>query len=111
MKKLFFLLGCLLLLSGSSVLAQEKAEVVTVRVEEQGYYLYVYTARSGSEQVERQELQTAKKEQPGALIVRTYQLVMTTYLNQGYTLQSLLTNRFGADNAINTFIFVRSPKP
>ena len=111
MKKVFFVLGCLLLLSSAPVWAQGKADVVTVRVEEQGYYLYIYTARSGSAVVETQELQTAKRERPGVLITRTYQQVMTTYLDQGYTLQSLIANKPGAENAVNTFIFVKAPKP
>jgi hypothetical protein len=110
MKKTFFMLGCLLVLGSTPVLAQGKPEVVTVRIEEQGFYLYIYTARSGSERVETQELETAKKERPGSLIVRAYQQVMSTYLDQGYTLQSQFTNRFGAENSINTFIFVKPSK-
>jgi hypothetical protein len=110
MKKLRGILVCLLLLGGTPMLAQGKSEVVTVRVEEQGFYLYIYTSRSGSEKVEIQELETAKKERPGSLIARTHQQVMTTYLNQGYTLESLLTNRFGSENGVNTFIFVKTSK-
>lgn len=104
MKKLVFLVGCLLTLSSAPAWAQGKADVVTVRVEEQGYYLYVYTARSGSEVVDMQELQTAKRERPGALITRTYQQVMTTYLDQGYVLQSMIANKPGAENAVNIFV-------
>ena len=110
MKNVFFILSCLLVLGSTPIVAQGKSDVVTVRVEEQGFYLYIYTSRSGSDKVEIQELQTAKKERPGSLIVRTHQQVMTTYLDQGYTLQSLLTNRSGSENGVNTFIFVKPPK-
>lgn len=111
MKTLWGMVVCLLVLGSAPILAQGKSDVVTVRVEEQGFYLYIYTSRSGSDKVEIQELETAKKERPGSLITRTHQQVMTTYLNQGYTLESLLTNRFGSENGVNTFIFVKPSKP
>ena len=112
MKKLVLMTGCLLALGSAPAVAQQQADVVTVRVEEQGYTLYVFTARNGSDIVEPELLRTAKREQPSSLVARTYQRIMATYLAQGYVLQSDLAGRTDVGHhPVSTFIFVKAPKP
>jgi len=109
MKKLIFLVSCLLVLGSASVVAQTAPQVVAVRVQELGLRLYITTSR-GDGPADIQELQAAKKESFSELAARTYRQLLLTYLEQGYVLQGVLPNKTNDDNTINTLIFVKPPK-
>lgn len=108
MKKLFYLMGCLLLLSSSSVLAQgDQPSVIVVRTVEAVNKFYIYTAK-GAEKAEMQELKF-KFGDTYEQATAQYQKIIATYIAQGYVLQN--TTALNHSTPANMFIFVKAPKP
>ncbi|QJX48279.1 hypothetical protein HMJ29_15625 [Hymenobacter taeanensis] len=107
MKKLFYMVGCWLVLSSSSALAQgEQPRVIVVRTVESVNKFYIYTSR-GEEKAARQEFKfkfgdTYEQATP------QYQKIIATYIEQGYVLQS--STALDKTNPNNMFIFIKAPK-
>jgi hypothetical protein len=106
MKKLFYMMGCLLVLSSSPVWAQgDQPNVVVVRTSESNLKLFILTARGG-EKAEREEFKYSTKDYYEQVLAK-YQQLIASYLDKGYVLHSMTSPVFGS----NTFVFVKGPKP
>jgi hypothetical protein len=105
MKKLCYVLSCLLLLGSCPVLAQgNPPSAIVVRTSEAGNKLYILTARGG-EKAERQELKFANYEQ----VLAKYQQLIASYLDQGYVLQTMTS--LNQSYPTTMFVFVKAPQP
>ena len=108
MKKLFLTTSCLVVLGSSPVWAQaDKPSTIVVRTIEYGRVLTVYTAHGG-DQAEKQEFKF-KLGVGYEEITAKYQQLIASYVDQGYGLQSMTSS--DGSTRLNTFIFVKLPKP
>ncbi|TGE04777.1 hypothetical protein [Hymenobacter fodinae] len=106
MKRLFYLMGCLLILSSSPMMAQgDQPNVVVVRAIESNLNLIIITARGGATHA-REELKFAGKNYSEQVTAK-YQQLIDSYLQQGFVLQSMTSQAY----ANSTFVFVKAPKP
>jgi len=114
MEKIFFLLGCLLVLGSASVRAQTTPEVVVVRVVEDLSEIRLLVARNGGpENLIKFRAGNNEKDMRSAGV--GVQKVIQQLYQEGYSLQST----FGGGNAgagtyqysASTLIFVKAPKP
>ena len=110
MKKLFYVLGCLLILSSSPVLAiAEDPAIVVVRVYE-GSYLEITIAR-GTETPEYLKFDAGYSKKAMAATARGYQDVVSKLYAQGYVLQQSIEGPRNMNSSSSTLIFVKSPRP
>lgn len=110
MKKLFYVLGCLLILSSSPVLARaEDPAVVVVRVYE-GAYLEMTIAR-GTEAPEYLKFDTGYSKKAMAATARGYQEVLSKLYAQGYVLQQSIDGSHTSNSTSCTLIFVKTTRP
>ncbi|OUJ74843.1 hypothetical protein [Hymenobacter crusticola] len=112
MKKLFFVMGCLLVLSSPPVLAQAPQEpaAITVHVQEYGIRLYITTA-SGGVVSEPQMLMTEKKQSFAQLVAQEYQKLLSAYTQRGYVLQGIIPGKQDGNESNSTLLFVKPLKP
>jgi len=106
MKKLFLLLGCLLVLGSAPAWAQTTPQVVTVQVEETGVVLYITTAE-GTAPAQTQRLYTQKRQDFRALAAEQYQQLLTTYYQKGYVLQHIVSGRRDGSSSTSTLLFIK----
>jgi hypothetical protein len=112
MKKLFFMVSCLVVLGSSLVSAQALKEpaVITVNVHEYGVRLYITTA-NGGEVAEPQMLMAGKKQSFAQLVAQEYQKLLNDYAQRGYVLQGIIPGKQSGDESSSTLLFVKFPKP
>ncbi|UOR07416.1 hypothetical protein MUN82_10025 [Hymenobacter aerilatus] len=108
MKKLFFMVGCLLVLGSSPVLAQAVApQVIIVRVEERQGSVFLSIAR-GSKEPEETEFQGGAGDDRISAAAVHYQKVIAKLYQEGYSMQGMIP---GQDRSgVSTLIFVKGPK-
>jgi hypothetical protein len=112
MKKLFFLVGCLLVLSSTPAVADDS--VVVVRIVESRGAVDLYIAR-GAAEAEHVEFAAGFGERAVAQTAIRYQRELAKLYAQGYVLQSTLSDhgRKDADftQSVSTLIFVKALRP
>jgi len=117
MKKIFFLLGCLVVLGSSSGQARAvntaNAQVLVVRLVETGFNNYVLIA-NGREKPEQIYVEAAKRQSADEAAVAGYQRVIARLYQQGDVLQPTLSalQEPGLPDAYrsSTLIFVKVSK-
>lgn len=108
MKKLFFVIGCLLVLRVSPVLAQEAPAVVTAQLGQDNGRLSVSVA-TGSAPVQTRKFAPAKNQTYAQMVAEQSQKLVSTYLEQGYVLQGIIPGgQLGNGNSSSTLIFVKA---
>ncbi|WP_139923398.1 hypothetical protein [Hymenobacter sp. DG01] len=108
MKKLLFVVSCLLVLSVSPVLAQEAPAVVTAQLGQDNGRLYV-SVSTGSGPAQTQKFVPAKSQTYGQMVAEQSQKLVSTYIKQGYVLQGIIPGgQMGNGNSSSTLIFVKS---
>ncbi|MBO3273211.1 hypothetical protein [Hymenobacter defluvii] len=114
MKKLFFLVGCLLVLGSAPVQAAEDPALVVVRIVESRGSVNLYIAR-GAAEAEHIEFDTGFRDKAAGQTAVSYQRELAKLYAQGYVLQSTLSNHGRTDpefsQTVSTLIFVKAPKP
>lgn len=107
MKKLFLVVGCLLVLSASPVLAEDAPSVVTVRVDEYGVRLSI-SVSTGSAPAQTQEFVAAKKQTYSQMVAQQYQKLVSTYTEQGYVLRGIIPGEQYNGSSSSTLVFVKA---
>ncbi|RPD45827.1 hypothetical protein DNI29_16895 [Hymenobacter sediminis] len=106
MKKLFCVMGCLVLLNNSPAWAQgDKPSVIVVRTSESNLKLFITTAR-GEDKPVMEEFKFTYKEYSEQVTAK-YQQLIASYLEQGFVLQSMASAPYPG----HTFIFIKAPRP
>lgn len=114
MRKLVFLIGCLLVLATCPAWAQAEPQVIVVRTVETVTKVRLIIAR-GSGEPEVMEFENGSLDKRAIPAAVGYQRVIATLYAQGYVLQSTVggSGKGGMDNTAtySTLIFVKAPKP
>ncbi|TGD82501.1 hypothetical protein [Hymenobacter wooponensis] len=109
MKKLFYMLGCLLVLSSSPVLAvSEDPSVVVVRIYESRATVEVTVVR-GTGQPEFYKFDSGIRQKDLTAAAIGYQELIAKLYAQGYILQQGLEGIQGENSNLHTLIFVKAP--
>ncbi|GAB2779873.1 hypothetical protein HNQ93_001433 [Hymenobacter luteus] len=105
MRKLLYIVGCLLLLSSSPVLAQGEPEMAVVRIDLPARRIVITRGERKSEVTEFSLRMGAEK---SAIDVNElYYTTLKKLQQEGYVLKE----RLDANPGINTYLFVKAPKP
>jgi hypothetical protein len=108
MKKLFYIVGCLLVLSSSPVLAVvEEPAVVVVRIYESRTIVEVIVVR-GTGQPEFYKFDSGIRQKDLVAAANGYQEVIAKLYGQGYMLQQSLEGMQGENSNLHTLIFVKA---
>ncbi|RPD45829.1 hypothetical protein DNI29_16905 [Hymenobacter sediminis] len=111
MKKLFFMLGCLLVLSSYPVMAvADDPAVVVVRIFESRAILE-FTVVRGTGQPEYYKFESGISTKDMAAAGTGYQEVLSKLYAQGYVLQQSLEGMQSESWKLHTLIFIKAPKP
>jgi hypothetical protein len=105
MKKLFFLLGCLLVLSSSPAWAQAETDIVVVRIDIPQRRMIITRGEKQSEVV-MLDLEFGVNKTPVSINEAYYRLVKKL-AQEGYVVQQRLEG--GEESSI--LLFVKAPKP
>lgn len=105
MKKLFYIMGCLLVLSSSPVLAQSNPEIAVVRIDI-GARRVVITRGEGKSEVTSFTVRLGM-EKSAADVNDVYYTTIKRLQQEGYVLQQ----RLDASETSTTLLFVKAPKP
>ncbi|SNC66221.1 hypothetical protein SAMN06265337_1538 [Hymenobacter gelipurpurascens] len=109
MKKLFYIVGCLVVLSSSPVLAvAEDPAVVVVRIYESRVTVEVTVVR-GTGQPEFYKFGSGSRQKDLVAAATGYQEVIAKLYAQGYILQESLEGIQGESSNLHTLIFVKAP--
>ncbi|WP_045689423.1 hypothetical protein [Hymenobacter sp. AT01-02] len=105
MKKLFFMMGCLLVLGSSPVWAQGEPEMAVVRIDF-GARKVVITRGEGKSEVTDFSIRMGL-EKSALDATELYYATFKKLQQEGYELKERLT----ASESAPTFLFVKAPKP
>jgi hypothetical protein len=111
MKKLVYVMGCLLVLSSSSVLAQQVPEVVTVAIENHGWQGLVLITARGEASAQSEEITFKARDDYKKRATEEYQRLVSSYYQRGFVLQGILPGRPDDTYPTSTLLFVKAPKP
>jgi hypothetical protein len=109
MKKLFFLVSCLLVLGSSPAWAQAGSPVVVVRIVETVGKVRIAIAR-GDSKPELVEFDGGFTGKDANQVAVNYQQVMAKLYAEGYVLQGTISG-VGDANISRSLLFVKAPKP
>jgi hypothetical protein len=111
MKKLFLLVGCLLLLNSSPMMAAiDDPAVVVVRVSERSGGIYIAISK-GEGPAETVQFDNGANEKYLTRAADGYQKVIAKLYAQGYVLQSTVQGYQEDTKSYSTLVFVKAPKP
>ena len=110
MKKLFFLLSCLLVLSSTPVLAVDPPFII-VRVYESGSLIRLVIER-GTEKAEEIEFEGGYSHKEQLTAAKGYFTALAKFYQQGYVIQQVVPGASsGGGSGTSTLIFVKALKP
>lgn len=109
MKKLFCVVGCWVLLSGSPAWAAEDPAVVIVRVSERAGRVMLAISK-GTGAAEILEFDNGDNEKYLTRAADGYQKAIAQLYSQGYVLQGTVHGKQEDTKSYSTLIFVKAPK-
>ncbi|RPD45828.1 hypothetical protein DNI29_16900 [Hymenobacter sediminis] len=106
MKKLSYVVGFLLLLSSSPVLAQGEPEIAVVRIDVYAAKVII-TRGEGKSEVTDLSLSNFAVEKRAVQVNEVYYATLKKLQQEGYVLKE----RLNASESASTLLFVKAPKP
>ena len=108
MKKLFFVVGCLLVLGSSPVFAQQEPDIVIVRIYDLRYSSGQIVITRGEGKSEIVPLENGVSDKKVIKASETYHRVIKQLYQEGYVMQGIVKN--GEGYSYTTVLFVKAPK-